>query len=314
MPSQLILLSAISMINMAWCEQNSHGPEIILERTQVLLMNGEVVIEKKYGGADYREADKMFKELRAGGLKKGHRIVMRKLERPRLKFMDVNGHSKKEFELGTEVVVSTEGATGLSGSVKMRHTVSRQAALSPERQRAVVIETRGRVSLSEEDGDGAEGETATLQQYDADGNLVWEKTLANGRIANACKVSALGRRTFCLESWSFGGNPQTAIEPPLVVRDSRGKDIFSFPGKTSLPYALHMEDNAIKVSPNGRFVGLSVMKEKSELILFIDIDLGKDWEMELPGFVIDITDEGIARVGHLSGATTETVDIAIHLK
>jgi hypothetical protein len=271
--------------------------EIALDEVEFSVTDNGQVKEHKF----MRELDAqdLGRQMRKKGLPAGHRLSVKRLAAPKLRFLDKSGRTNKEIILGEAVGKTTAGVDAASGPV-VEANISRHASVSANKRTAVVIETRGEpVAWSHGEA------TSEIALYDATGAVRWSKKMPHLKIATAWKLADDGSRLILLQGSTKTGVPKDK-EPreQLVAFDSGGAELLRFP-KAGKEYAL---DAPIAVSPNGRFVAVRARKERKELTLLIDVEKQMFVEIQRPSFPISVGDDGKAKLGLMSGSRFEEVD------
>lgn len=298
------------VISTSYAEIQGTEPQVILEEVEINIVEGGQVKERRFSGPR-QEAYKVLERLKKEILPPGRRAAMRPVKQPKLKFVNRKGKVTKEILLDSEVHDSSGSAIARPGVARIRSSTMRKAAVSKSGTHAVLIETRGEVEFRMEasEDDGYRGSTSHLTFFDASGNVVWQKNLPETRIAGICKVSSDGGRVFCLESWTKFGGVRRDYTPPLIVRDRSSSEIFKFPESPEAGYHLWGGTSDLEISPNGRYAAIRASKDKKEIVLFIDVDKGSHWNLDMAAAPVDISDEGMARVVTMVGSKIESVDL-----
>lgn len=299
--------SALSLLLLqsAWTAANSQQSDgIALDEVELVTLEGNREVTRR--PMRERDANELGRELRKRGLPANQRIMAERLEKPRLRFIDGAGKTKKEILLGVEAAISTVAVPGSKEPQKVKYFTSRSAFVSYDNSHAAVWESHGEPA---ETGDGRE--SGSWSMLDKDGNPLWERRLPRFKAPRNCKISADGSMIVVLEAWTkfHQLNPDEPFEQ-TSIHDKTGREVFRFPKSRASNYRLYTGTDDVAISPNGRYVALRASKGKAQVVVFIDVQRGATWDFEKDSYPVDIDDSGKARVGLMAGRRIESIDLA----
>jgi hypothetical protein len=263
---------------------------ISLEEVELTIRKGGAIRERKR----YSQEDEYEMRKRLGVDEK---MGSKPLVKPKLRFMDVQGRTGKELDLGEEVEITTTTASGVS-KVK----VSRHARVAKSRKFAVIYEGIG------EEGEGRE--TGSVAFLNENGETVWQRNLPRYRMVANSKISADGSVVITVEYWTkLFGLPQDQPVRQMVVYSKTGTQLVAFPKVRSEGIRVFSGSGDFQISPDGKYIAMRVAKGKDERVAFLNSTSGRVVINEKAAFPIDIDESGKVRLGIVPGTDIETVDL-----
>lgn len=206
-------------------------------------------------------------------------IKVKKLKPLNLKFVDGHGNIAKEVPIGYKTVISTVGVeTGKSPKSlwgdkllpgrKIEQHVMRDPVVARFQKVAVVSEIISEFAVAESsaeaksfDGtDGANlGVESSLEYYDEKGNMQWKKNFDWNLSISPIGVSEKGEIVAVIQRCEQGCWMMSKETPLLVIFDSLGKELLSFP---SIPGETCNYGGDFWLSLEGKYVMLACVAEK----------------------------------------------------
>ena len=242
-----LIFAGISVFSAAvlWGQsQPADRAKINLEEEEVTLMDAGKVTSTRYVSIRGAEKESILKEVQEKIFKKfgiqkeaelsgknlhekyndekSKTIIVKRLEHPRLRFLDAKGALKKELTLGDEVAVTTN--TDSSGkTTQFKTEISRAGKVAKDQQYALYTERYA-------NSDTYPGYTGKVKYFDVNGNVIFEKQYPKFRIGGGV-VSDDGSKIYLTESWTENWAALPKYEPyrQFVAYTKAGTMLFSFP-------------------------------------------------------------------------------------
>lgn len=283
------------------------GPRIVLEDEEITLMEDGKVSKKMYVSQHGEEEQIIFKELEQKVFKKlgvqSHNEVsdkkivakyneeinklvsLKKIEPPRLKFLDENGNVVKEISLVSEK---------WKGKIKetRRHYKKGEYDAEMVTVKWPKVSRQGKYAVMDNTTFADAGYSVSLGKivlYDVAGNVLFEKQFPHGRaiygdLRGHMVVSDSG--TVAVYTSEGNEGPDKEI---LFVFDKTGKELRSYPRENEQG---RPDGSMLKISANGRFLAVSVDFEQKRTV-FIDLEKSASWKADKDYVVYEISDDGI---------------------
>lgn len=319
-------------------QENSIGPRIMLEEEEIILFDEKGKEVRRISDEEQEIVrkeikDKVFKKLR---VKSGEEvsekklcekyneeidklIKVKKLDRPRLKFIDKEGKVIKEISLGEKRIPKR-----LKDAVKNKEwngyqSFYKYATVSKNQKYAAIGEYSREVrwnidnpketeeyvkTYGEEAYVGPKAKDSKLTLFDSAGIILLEKKFSEGTVVREVVISEEGKVAVITDLYE--GAPGA-----LYVYDKTGKEILVYPKENEKVSLCEI----LKISPNGRYLAVDAGFRRT---IFFDLKKGKKWIANKNYVVYEINDEGKVTLDYYDEikkkpSMTEIIDITKYL-
>jgi hypothetical protein len=299
------------------------GPRIVLEEVEVILKENGKEIERKILRSlkDYEDMrdkvhEEVFKKLGVTSLEEvkkkklrrqydkelNKRLVVRKLQHPKLIAVDEKGKVLKEFSLDKEKAKAKLWDEYLKKDLDAEKITEKRAIVSDNKMfGAVGINTVVIPFLTSKSGkvspfyDGKKY-FGKLIVYDNKGEVLFEKKYSEGTTIygynDKIRIADNGTVAIITSTGEEGNR--------LHMYDRSGREILVYPDAES--YAMINENP--QISPNGKYLSVSP--------IFFNTVTGARWEADKPYIIREISDSGIIRAGYQNDPE-KIIDLKEHL-
>jgi len=346
---KIILLTMISMFfllggtifakdkNQTKKVSENSGGIIKLEEEEIILMENKRKIKRMYVSEFGKDKEKILKKIEKKvfkrlGVKSQKEIIEKKLsgkyndeirklikvkrlDQPKLKFINKKGNIIKEITIGEKKVTKKFKDTVKNKEWNGYLLYSKNAKVSKSQKYAVLtyyfIEVRYNIHNPVESkeyvkiyGEGAyatpKPQDVKFALFNENGSVLWEKKYNEGRVPNlnnpnSCVISLNGVVGVMTNK---GVGPGGEI---LYVYDRDGKEILHYPNEDEKAYP----QGEIKISPNGKYLAVRVgfPWPESYRTVFFKLQNGNSWKADKSYVVYEVRDDGKAKVSSEVGET-----------